>query len=401
MLSLLALVCLSIGTAPQEQETSQLPPGAARAAEANNAFAFDLYSKLENSEGNQFVSPYSIFSILALAHAGAAGTTQNQLADVLHLAQDQPITQSDIGALHKSLRQVTNARVVLTISNGLWLQRNFDFAPGFVDTARTNGGSFLTHADFLTGPAEARNAISTWIERATGGKINGLFPLGSISPATRLVVVNAIYFKGIWDSRFDRSKTKLRPFWISGSQSVQCSLMTQEHEFGFAETGNVQVLELPYLGGKLSMLVILPTQRDGLKLVESQLSADLLTKWTSAMTQHIVDVQLPRFGAQTQLDLVPNLAALGISDALDLDRADFSGMTTSRPVAITAIRHAAVVDVDEEGTVAASATGASFGCAKHLEPQHATFHADHPFLFLIRENQTGTILFLGRLSNPL
>ena len=176
--------------------------------------------------------------------------------------------------------------------------------------------------------------------------------------------------------------------------------MRQEHVFRFAKPDGLQVLELPYRGLHLSMIVLLPDAGDGLVGVEKRLTPANLAKWTAALAPRTVDVRFPRFAAESRLSLKPALSAMGMSSAFNLDRADFTGMTPKRPLFIEAVEHAALVEVNEEGTVAAAATSVSFGCAASAPPPPAEFHADHPFVFLIRDNHTGSVLFLGRIVNP-
>jgi serpin B len=225
-------------------------------------------------------------------------------------------------------------------------------------------------------------------------------PAGSITPATRLVVANAIYFKGQWASRFDPGATRRRPFHLSASSSRQVPMMKQQQPFPYAERDGVQLLVLPYVGQSLHMLVLLPPQ-GGLADLEKQLTAGHLEAWATHVAMCNVDVMLPRFSITSSHSLVKPLQALGLRDAFDAERADFSGMSRRRPLFIHTAEQTCLVEVNEEGTVAAAATHTSHGgCSRPERLPARRFHADRPFLFLIRENSTGTVLFVGRVTNP-
>ena len=221
-----------------------------------------------------------------------------------------------------------------------------------------------------------------------------------ISAATRLLFVNTIYFKGQWASRFDQQATTTKPFRVSPQDSVSVPMMQQTHAARYAETDTVQMVELPYVGLDLSMIVLLPKEPDGLPVFQQRLSWNQLTNWMAAAQWRTVDLELPRFKVASRLPLIQPLSAMGMTDAFDPVKADFTGMTPRRPLWIYFLEQCATVEVNEEGTVAAAATSVGLGCSQAATPPPATFHADHPFLFFIRDNRTGVILFLGRVLNP-
>jgi serpin B len=238
------------------------------------------------------------------------------------------------------------------------------------------------------------------VRRQTGGKIENTLVPGTLSADTRLVFVNTIYFKGQWASRFNKQATKTKSFRISWKDSVSVPIMQQTHAARYAETDIVQIVELPYAGLGLSMIVLLPRLPDGLGEMEQQLSWNQLTNWMAAAHWRTVDLELPRFKLSSSFPLIQPLSGLGMPDAFDPAKADFTGMTRRRPLWIDFLQQCAIVEVNEEGTVAAAATTGGLACSTPSIPPPATFHADHPFLFLIRDNRTGVILFLGRVANP-
>jgi serpin B len=370
--------------------------------DGNCAFAMDLYAHLKDADGNLFLSPYSISSALAIAYGGAKGNTEKQMSTTLHFLADQDMFHSAMSKLRQTFAKMDASRQIeLNVANGLWTQKGYNFTPAFLDFAKEKYGAVADPVDFITDREAVRKQINLWVERQTKRKIKNALPSGRLSDNTRAVIVNAIYFKGDWASRFDASKTEQEPFWITPAQSIKAGMMRQKHAFRYAEQDDLQILELPYIGYDLSMLVLLPKERDGLPEMEKRLNGDNVAKWIKALGAWTVDVRFPKFSNESRLSLKQTLSGMGMSDAFSENRADFTGMTPKRPMFIDAVEHAALVEVDEKGTVAAAATSVLFGCASVGPPaRSATFHADHPFVFLIRDNHTGTMLFLGRVIDP-
>jgi serpin B len=320
----------------------------------------------------------------------------------LHFLADQDMFHSAMSKLRQTFAKMDASRQIeLNVANGLWTQKGYNFTPAFLDFAKEKYGAVADPVDFITDREAVRKQINLWVERQTKRKIKNALPSGRLSDNTRAVIVNAIYFKGDWASRFDASKTEQEPFWITPAQSIKAGMMRQKHAFRYAEQDDLQILELPYIGYDLSMLVLLPKERDGLPEMEKRLNGDNVAKWIKALGAWTVDVRFPKFSNESRLSLKQTLSGMGMSDAFSENRADFTGMTPKRPMFIDAVEHAALVEVDEKGTVAAAATSVLFGCASVGPPaRSATFHADHPFVFLIRDNHTGTMLFLGRVIDP-
>jgi serpin B len=364
--------------------------------EGNNRFAFDLYSQLRTQTGNLFLSPYSVSTAFGMASAGAAGQTQEEMTRVLHFPPQEKLHPT-FGALQRSLDRGTQCGgYELRIANRAWGQSGFPFVQAFLDVTREHYGAEMQQADFQHGAEAARQVINGWVEQQTNSKIRDLFPAGSIDQNTRLVLANAIYFKGLWARQFDRSQTTDAAFHLSASEVVSVPTMRREDKFRLARAEGVQMLELPYKGEDLSMLILLPDRIDGLADLEAGLSPERLRALLDGLSEHEVPVKLPRFKIASKFELPRVLSTMGMPSAFAPGEADFSAMDGRRDLYISAAYHQAFVEVNEEGTEAAAATGIGVGITS-VPP---SFTADHPFLFLIRDNVTGSILFLGRVADP-
>lgn len=364
----------------------------------NNQFAIDLYSRLCTEPGNLFFSPNSISTALAMTYAGAKADTESQMADVLHLDLRQDRLHPAFSALLNRLQGRQKKGIEINLANRLWGQAGYDFLPSFLQTTEQHYAAELGQVDFIRQTEAARQAINAWVEEQTNRKITDLIPPGVLDDLTRLVLTNAIYFKGSWASQFDKKSTQDAPFHLSADEKVDVPMMFQEEEFQYGAVDDVQIIELPYVGNELSMLALLPKEVDGLPSLEEKLTVDNLGKWSSALRKQNVDVYLPKFTMSSQFSLNSVLQSMGMTAAFDADQADFSGMIGRQELYLTAVVHKAFVDVNEEGTEAAAATGAVVGVTSvQITPK---FRADHPFVFLIRDNQNGSILFMGRLANP-
>lgn len=366
----------------------------------NTAFALDLYQQLRTQEGNLFFSPYSISTALAMTYAGARGETEAQMAQALHFDLSQDALHPAFAALQGQLDAVqANGVVQLSLANALWPHVDYPFLESFLNLVRLYYGVSLVTLDYRSDPEAARQAINAWAEAQTRGKIKDLIPAGVLNALTRLVLTNAIYFKGNWASQFDDALTVNAPFTVQADQQVAVPLMTQKLTCGYGEFPELQVLELPYVGEALSMLVLLPRQVDGLASLEAQLTPGALAQWTARLRQSEVLVYLPRFKVEAAFRLDDALKPLGMVDAFDMELANFAGMDGTDMLSISAVLHKAFVEVNEEGTEAAAATAVVMNLRAMPRPQ-PIFRADHPFLFLVRENSTGSVLFLGRVVDP-
>jgi serine protease inhibitor len=369
--------------------------------QGNNAFALDLYHTLRAAEGNLFFAPYSIASALAMTYAGTRGNTALQMARTLHFTLSPEELHPAFAALAADLvRAGDPAQVNLQVANALWPQIGYPLLAPFMATLETNYGTAVTAVDYRSSEA-ARQRINHWVEDQTQQRIRELIPPGVLTSLTRLVLTNAIYFKGQWASQFDPALTAPAPFHVMPESTITMPMMAKKQTAGYAEFDGLQLLELPYTGDEVAMVILLPRRVDGLAELEATLTAEQLARWLGAMRRREVEVFLPRYSVSQGLRLDQALRALGMTDAFDPDRADLSGMDGNRHwLYIAAVLHKAFVDVNEEGTAAAAAT-AVVVAMRALPKPPPVVRADHPFLFLIRARRSGSILFLGRVVNPL
>jgi serpin B len=402
VLGLAAILCSAPMVMGADPDTpSDARPAAATVAQDVNLFAADLYARLRSTEqGNLFFSPQSISTALAMTYAGARGQTAEEMARTLHFTLPQDRLPPAYADLLRALRGGGTQGYRLSIANRLWGQRGLSFLDPFVEVTRRDYGAELGLVDFATNAEGARGEINAWVAKETEQKISDLIPAGVLGPNTRLVLANAIYFRGDWARQFEKSATREQPFHASGGTTVAVPLMFARMTVGFAAQPDAgfKVVELPYKGDDLSMLVLLPDAPDGLADMDAKLTAENLGRWTTGLGRREVLVYLPRFTVESGFGLGSMLAAMGMPLAFS-DRADFSGMNGERDLSISAVLHKARVDVDEQGTEAAAATGVAVGVRAMRPEEPPTFRADHPFVFFIRHNPTGAILFLGRLTN--
>ena len=370
-------------------------------AGGNTSFALDLYARLKTADGNLFFSPYSISTCLAMTYAGARGDTAAQMAKTLHFDANQLQFAASFGELQKSLNSEQEKKgIELNIANGLWGPKDHPFLPAFLDIAKQSYEANLKQADFRTHADTTRTEINDWVDHKTKGKITDLIQPGVLGPATRLVLVNAIYFKGSWARQFQKHSTTKALFTVTPNQKLEVPQMNVTANFKYAEVDGLQLLELPYVGADLSMVVLLPRELDGLKGMEGLLHNQTLDRWLTLTRAQKVAVSLPKFKMSAQFSLAKPLAEMGMTDAFS-PNANFSGMDGGRDLFISAVVHKAFVDVNEEGSEAAAATGVIMRSLTVMKPGPTPiFRADHPFIFLILDTHSGSILFLGRLVNP-
>lgn len=372
------------------------PAGAAVAA-ANNEFAMDLYQKLQaaNPDRNIFFSPYSITSALAMTYAGARGNTASQMADTLHFPQPPDKTHAGFAALQAALVTGGNKAYRLNIVNALWGQKGYQFLPEFLALTGKYYGGGLQSLDFAANPENGRQTINRWVADNTAGKIPDLLAPRTIDAGTVLVLTNAIYFKGDWADPFNRADTREAAFRVGPQTTVKVPLMYRRGNYAYAAVDGLQLLEMPYAGKEIAMLVLLPG--GDIAELAAGLTWDRLREWRRKLVIEDVDVTLPRFKLKGEYRLEDEkyLPALGMTDAFG--PADFSGITTAGGLKIDSIFHQAVIEVNEQGSEAAAATAVVFDKGA---PQTKQFTADHPFLFLLIHKPTDTILFFGHMVNP-
>jgi len=375
---------------------------------AVSAFATDLYGRLAaGQEGNLFFSPASVETALAMTYAGARGNTAAQMAKTLHFENDVAKVSAEFAKRLQILNPLEvnrrgEAPYQLFIANALWGQEGYPFKPDFIDLVQKNFGAGLNNVDFVGQTEKARTTINDWVAKQTKDRIKDLIAPGILDPrSTRLVLTNAIYFKSDWQNRFTKALTKDGPFRLSAEKSVDVPLMQQTSFFVYSESEDMQLLQMPYAQGALSMIVLLPKKADGLAPLEKNLTAENMNRWLKDAAMTNVQVTFPRFTFSSSFELNKVLPAMGMPDAFDGAKADFSGMTTAERLVISNVVHKAFVAVDEEGTEAAAATAVMIArSSAPLPVEPKVFKADHPFIFLIRHNATGEILFMGRMMNP-
>ena len=411
VLALILVGLAAAGTAPQNTTSvsgepvagdahPDTPDGAGNVAAGNNRFAFDLYRQLATDPayagGNLFFSPYSISSALAITYEGARGTTADEIGAVLHLPTNDTLRREGFAALNAALNR-GSGNYTLRTANALWAEETYSFLPDYIDVAARWYGANVTNLDFIENPEGSRETINRWVEERTEDRIRDLLPPNSIDPLTRLVITNAIYFKGTWAKQFDANETREEEFRVGPNEMVLAPMMHGDAAYPYAETETLQVLEMPYAhesGNGLAMLVLLPKE-DSLTAAEEALDAERLAGLRESLIAQNVRISFPKFTLDVGYSLPPVLAAMGMPTAFADDAADLSGMDGTKDLLITGVFHKAFVDVNEEGTEAAAATGVIGG--RGITP---VFRADHPFVFLITEKDSGAILFMGRVVNP-
>lgn len=383
----------------QLEDSKAIPEGVKAIVDASNQFAFDLYNQFKDEEGNIFFSPYSISTAMAMVYEGAKGDTAQEIQSVFNFPIDDTVRQSSFASLFNKLNQ-PNPDFQLKVANALWAQADYQFLEDYLNILKTYYVGEANNVDFKNDTEASRQVINGWVENKTNKKIMDLFPKGLLNQSTRLVLTNAIYFKGTWVKQFEKANTKTYTFTNQSGDDVEVEMMEKTDDnsvFKYSEEEDFQILEIPYEGDKLSMLILLPRDNNPSAL-EGKLTPEKISNWRASLTESRVDVFLPKFTFKTKYLLYGNLADLGMPTAFS-DQADFSGMDGTKNLSIQQVIHQAFVDVNEEGTEAVAATGIGFFITA-LEPTTIPiFRADHPFIFLI-VGENNEILFLGRMSDP-
>ncbi len=373
----------------------------------NTAFALELYRQLKEEDGNLFYSPYSISLALAMTYAGADGETEAQIAQALHFTLPQGQLHPAFNALDLLLagreeaagEEDSKGNFRLNIANSIWGQEGYEFLPAFLDVLAENYGAGLRLMDFLNAPDDSRQAINDWVSEETEGKIKDLIPPGALTPMTRLVLANAIYFNASWQSQFDEDATEEASFTLLDGSQISVPMMNQTEWFGYAAGEGYQAVELPYEGGQMSMVILLPDTGD-FEDFESNLEAVGLQTILTAIEYQRLVLSMPKFSFDAGFSLVDPLRAMGMGAPFSPGEADFSGMDGTRDLFISGILHKAFVAVDEQGTEAAAATAVIMAGTSAMPDEPMEVKIDRPFIFLIRDVETGAILFIGRVLNP-
>ena len=378
----------------------------------NNAFAFDLYQVLSAEDGNLFYSPYSISLALAMTYAGARGETEQQMASTLRFDLPRDRLHSVFNGLDVELagrgegaEGTDEEGFRLNIVNALWGQKDFEFLSEFLDLVAENYGAGLNLLDFVNAAEDSRLVINDWVSEQTEGKIEDLIPPGAIDGLTRLVLTNAIFFNAAWLYPFSESGTKDGVFHLLDGEELMVPMMSQTADFGLAMGDGYQMVELPYDGGELSMVILLPNAGH-FDPIEDSLDGNSVRAMADGLTSTRVALTMPKFEFESDFSLAGTLGEMGMPVAFTpafgpctSETADFSGMTGTCDLFIKDIVHKAFVSVDEAGTEAAAATAVIIG-TDSVKPQPIEVIVDRPFVFLIRDIETGAILFIGRIADP-
>ena len=372
--------------------------------DANNQLAMDLYSKYKSKEENLFYSSYSISSALAMTYEGAKGKTAEEMQAVLHLPNDKEKIHSDFVSIFTEINKADKS-YQLTTANALWAQIDYPFKEDYFKTVDDYYSGKVTNLDFKTDTENSRVTINNWVEDKTNEKIKDLIPQGILTPETRLVLTNAIYFKANWSSQFNAENTADGQFKLGSGASTTAEMMHQINDFKYGETKDLQILEMDYLGNDLSMLIILPKENN-FNSLEDSISVASLASWKKNMDTEEVRISIPKFKFETKYFMAKDLKEMGMPTAFDGSLADFTGMWNRQRdenLYISQVIHQTFIEVAEAGTEAAAATAVimaetSAGPGPVTKPK--VFTADHPFIFIIQQKDTGNILFMGRVNNP-
>ncbi|MHC4942863.1 MAG: serpin family protein [Planctomycetota bacterium] len=401
ILTFFLFIALLGGFCAAEEKPRGIEKAASSVVEAGNAFAMDLYAELCGHDENLFLSPLSISSALAMVCEGARGETREEMAEVLRISGEME-TYRDAYLRLMSVLNPSNPEkspgVETTLANAMWVHEGYKLLDDFTSTIESQYNGKTRNLDFVGDCEKARTRINQWVEEKTRDKIKDLLPEGSIDALTRLVLTNAIYFKGLWADPFEKKDTHRAPFFMLSGKKQEVDMMHGSERFPYYEEEDFQVLELPYAGDDYSMVLFLPRNAGGLADFEKRFTLEALQAWLNRLHRFKIKVFLPRFEITCPMDLGGVLIGMGMERAFSGGSADFSGMTGNRELFISRVVHKAFVKVDEEGTEAAAATGVVMSLTGISEPRE--FRADHPFLFIIRHKGTGAILFMGRVTQP-
>ena len=369
--------------------------------EGLNRFSFDIYKQMNGaSENNEFISPLSMSSALAMTYAGAKGITAQQMRNIMHYGPQRREFHQDYGLMLDSLSK-SNEEFEINIANAVWVQNAFPLLLSYVKTVQDDYKSESRELDFVQKPEASRKTINSWVEDKTNDRIQNLIPKGVIDATTRMVLTNAVYFNAEWADQFRKDLTRKETFYPFGDGATTCNMMHKRGHFAYSKINGIQILEIPYKGYEYSMMIMLPTQRYGLKNLIKNIDDDFLKEHQDNRKWEDVLLYIPKFKLETDYELKPHLAALGMKEPFT-DMADFSGMTGNKDLKISAVIHKAFIEVDEVKTEAAAATAVvmKLTSAKPVQIAPIEFRADHPFMFLIKHNESGAILFMGQVSDP-
>ncbi|MFZ5554196.1 MAG: serpin family protein [Bacteroidota bacterium] len=371
-------------------------------SENNNQFAFELFAKLEKNDKNVFLSPYSISTALAMTYTGAKGKTAECMEKVMHFSGGKEKVSSDFSELMSGINSLNGKDIEINVANRLYGNKGTEFVQEFLNNLEKKFNAPLEKMDFKNDPEGCRKIINKWVEDKTKNRIKELLKPNILTPDTRLVLVNAIYFYGDWAHQFDSAMTKKGDFFLNEQEKKEAQLMWQKHSFEYMEADGIKAVRLPYKGNTLSMEIFLPDKKDGIGELEKKFNQENYSKWIKKFFPQQVHLTLPKFKMTTDFKLEEILKPMGMELAFS-DFADFSGMSVKTLMKIDKVIHKAFVEVSEKGTEAAAATAVimeEITSAYRQRETYKIFKADHPFLFTLRDNKTGSILFMGKVNDP-
>ena len=377
-----------------------LPKGAI--VNGNSQFAFKMQRQFGDYEHNAFFSPYSISLVFGMLYSGAADETAQQIKNTFHFPADQHALPIYFGRLNNQLMKTakdktTGKNIELNIANGIWVEKSYHFLPSYIEILKNSYQSKINKADFLNNLNQEIVQINSWVEQKTNDRIKDLIPDGALNPLTKMVLVNAIYFKGDWQKPFKGHSTTKGDFYTFNNQILQTQMMHQRGRFSVAEDENTQLIELLYQGGNYSMLVLLPKNNSDIKQFETNLTSEKLNQLTNKLAMNQVSLSLPKFKFVTEYRLNSYLSALGVTNAFS-SKADFSNIDGTQSLQISEVIHKAFIEVNEKGAEAAAATAVVIRATSI--PNYVEFNANRPFVFMIKEKTTDSILFIGRFAAP-
>ena len=372
-----------------------------QAAKAVSKFTFDIYRYMAAKSGDSlFISPYSISSALSMTYAGAAGETAGEMRSVLHFDPDM---HRSMAALINDINSVPEGTAAVKTANALWPAKDEKLLPKYKDMMSRFYGALLTALDYRDKTEEARTTMNKWVEKETGHKIKNLIGDGILNKDTLLVLTNAVWFRSDWVTKFEPGNSRAMPFYATASEQIPTVMMTKtESGIRYLKEDGIEIAEIPYKDNRISMLVLLPQKGTDLRKIDRKLDYTKFTEWATLMSPHKVKLTIPKFKTEQSFELSEALKGLGITEAFDPGRADFSGMNGKRNMYIGAALHKTFIEVGEEGTEAAAAT-AVIMTKTSMNPDTGDiieFKADRPFIYIIRDNGTGAILFIGRYAKP-
>ncbi len=383
-------------------DTTSMTKKYASLVDSNNQFAFDFYSEITNQNENIFFSPYSIMNAFAIVNEGAKEDTKKEINNVFGFPEDSKILRDDFSKISESLNQ-ENSAYELQVANALWVTELYNLKPEFVEATKVHYDSQVESVDFVSD--DGVNKMNSWVSNETNQKIKQILKPGSTNAETVFFVTNAIYFKGTWVTQFEEKSTIDDDFWLNSEDKVPVKMMNLYPKYlSHGEFEELEILKLPYEGDRLSLMVLLPNQIDGLGSVEESISNEKLRNWIAELDSNFVAVSIPKFKLETDYDLKELLEEMGLELIFDDKKADLSGIAElSGPFGVLHVNkaiHKAFVDVNEEGTEAAAVTAIGGMYESSMPPKPHIFKTDHPFMFLIWDDETQSILFLGKISNP-